>query len=192
VRNISVAKEPGNRGVSSAIARNMILSMVVLCLGFGARARADQAVTLAWSPDVSGSVLGYVIYTGPASGQYTARIDVGTNTSFTAGNLQPGTTNYFAVAAYTADSESLPSGELAYIVPGMMRLMNNPSGTQGFVSMQFPVAPNHWYEVQASADLKSWRTVWNTGVVSTNGWVNFKDHRPVTSLPSQFYRLQLH
>src|SRR5579863_721950 len=107
----SILKKLGSVGKVNTSLRCAIFLIALACLGWCTSVKAQQAVTLAWDADTSGSVLGYVVYVGTASEAYTSRFDVGTNTSFTATNLQPGMTNYFAVTAYTAQSESLPSGE---------------------------------------------------------------------------------
>jgi PKD repeat protein len=56
--------------------------------------------TVAWDP-VSGAA-GFVLNCGTASANYTTRIDVGANPSFTIDGLNEGTTYYCVVAAYDA------------------------------------------------------------------------------------------
>lgn len=57
--------------------------------------------------------------------------------------------------------------------------------------IQFPVEPGHWYEVQATTDLQSWTTVWQTDVADANVWLQFADPE-AGAFSSQFYRLVLH
>jgi hypothetical protein len=59
------------------------------------------------------------------------------------------------------------------------------------MTVNFPVAPGHWYEVQASVDLQNWTTIYQTDVESANDVEQFSD--PDTALyPSRFYRIVLH
>jgi hypothetical protein len=51
------------------------------------------------------TLAGYKVYMGTASGSYTQNIDVGNSTSYTIGNLNDGTTYYFAVTAYDASGD---------------------------------------------------------------------------------------
>ncbi len=100
-------------------------------------------VTLAWVPSVS-MVDGYWLYYGPASGNYTARIDVGPVTTYTVTGLVSGQTYYFAVAAYdrTDGSESVKSNE----VSTTLRL-SGETGTPVTVTFDNPVPPGSSGEV---------------------------------------------
>jgi hypothetical protein len=152
---------------------------------------AAQTMPLAWDPNPDASVAGYVVYYGNKSGNYSSRIDVGTNTATTISGLKEGQTNYFAVTAYNAARvESAASGAVAYIVPGMVLVTPRlkASDPQG---LKFPVAWGHWYEVQATADLKSWTTIWQTTAATSNSWVQFQDPK-ANLFPKRFYRLILH
>jgi hypothetical protein len=55
----------------------------------------------------------------------------------------------------------------------------------------FPVAPGQWYEVQASVDLQTWSTIYQTEVASSNATLQFSDTNS-SAFPSRFYRLVLH
>lgn len=94
-------------------------------------------VTLAWAPSVS-MVDGYWLYYGTASGTYTARIDVGSVTTYTVTGLTSGQTYYFAVTAYdrTDGRESGTSNE----VSAMVRSSEEP-GTPVTVTFDDPVPP---------------------------------------------------
>ena len=57
--------------------------------------------------------------------------------------------------------------------------------------MRFPVTPGHWYELEATVDLKSWITIWQTATSTSNAWVKFQD--PQSGIfPKRFYRLASH
>ncbi len=67
------------------------------------------SVTLAWDPVVSPvAASGYVLYYGPAAGDYTTAIDVGDVATRTVSGLAEGATYHFAVTAY--DSSRAQSG----------------------------------------------------------------------------------
>ena len=85
------------------------VGLVLLLTSYTAAAQ----VTLAWDASVS-MVDGYWLYYGPASGSYTARIDVGTATTYTITGLASGQTYYFAVTAYNSSGkESSLSPEIS-------------------------------------------------------------------------------
>lgn len=85
-----------------------------------AAANAQQNVSFAWDAESDPGVSGYALHYGIASGVYTDRLDVGTNTTSTASNLLGGQTYYFAVTAYNdLGSESASSSEVSYTVPSV-------------------------------------------------------------------------
>jgi hypothetical protein len=93
-------------------------AILALALGFFPLALAGQSVTLAWDPSTSPDVIGYVVYYGTDGTNFDSQMDAGPNTSATVTDLQPGTTNYFAVVAYNVnDVESPPSNLVLYNVP---------------------------------------------------------------------------
>ena len=163
---------------------------MALWMSICAGACASQNVLLGWQPATMG-VAGYFVYSGSSRGSYTAKIDVGTNTTATISGLNEGQTNYFTVAAYNAAGiVSAPAQEIAYIVPGVIRLLptSNPSNP---ISLTLPVAPGHWYEVQASSDLKSWRTIYQSQTVTSNAWMQVIDPQS-GRFSRRYYRLILH
>lgn len=151
---------------------------------------ADQSVTLGWNTSTDTNVAGYYVYHGTASGVYTDKNDVGTNTVATVSGLQAGQTNYFAVTAYNSEKMESPfSAEVSFIVPGDLQLVEGTNSSS--FNIKFPVAPAHWYEVQASVDLQSWTTILQTATETSNTWIQLSD--PQSSLFSKrFYRLVLH
>jgi hypothetical protein len=168
-----------------------LLSLLGLCLCFCTAAQGTQSVPLAWDPNSDSSVAGYVVYYGNTNGSYSSRIDVGTNTTTTIPGLTEGQTNYFAVTAYNvARVESPLSSPVTFLVPGALVMASRAKASDPF-GLNFPVAPGHWYEVQAAADLKSWTTVWQTTAATSNAWVQFQDPK-ANLFPKRFYRLILH
>jgi hypothetical protein len=163
--------------------------LIFLVFSFPSIIRA-QSVSLDWNASTDTNVVGYNVYYGPASGVYTNETDVGTNTVTTISGLEEGQTYYFSVTAYnSAGMESPYSSPISFIVPGILLLTQGTNS--GSFNITFPVAPGHWYEVQASSDLITWTTIDLTATMTSNLWVQFSD--PLASLYSnRFYRLVLH
>jgi hypothetical protein len=86
---------------------------------------AAQNVSLAWDASPDPDVVGYYIYYGAASGDFTNRVSVGNVTSTTVSNLVEGANYYFAATARnTSGLESDFSNEVSYTVP--MAPLNKP------------------------------------------------------------------
>jgi len=148
-------------------------------------------VSLGWSPSSATNVVGYNIYYGTSSGDYTSEITIGNVSAITLSNLTSGVTYYFAATAFdAAGNESGFSNEAMFVVPGALTLSAGANPGDPLL-IKFPVSPSHWFEVQASVDLQSWTTIWQTDVATTNGWVQYSDP-DAGSFTSRFYRLVLH
>lgn len=147
----------------------------------------QQSVGLAWTASSDPNVAGYFLYYWVASGLYTGKIDVGTNTTFTFGGLLAWQTNYFFMTSYdSSGAEGPTSTGLTYITPGILTASLSP--TNGAIKLSFPVAPGYSYELQASSDLKTWSNIWASSSTGSNAWVDFSE--PVTnSIAARFYRL---
>jgi hypothetical protein len=165
--------------------------LILLMLLLGLHHATAATVSLAWIPSSDTNVVGYNIYYGTASGNYTGKITVGNTTITTISNLTCGATYYFAATAFdSAGDESDFSTETQFIVPGILALSSGANPGDPML-IKFPVAPAHWYEVQASVDLQSWTTIWQTDVATENVWIQFSDPN-ASAFPSRFYRLVLH
>jgi hypothetical protein len=164
---------------------------ILLALVISLNHSTAASVSLAWTPSSDTNVTGYNIYYGTSSGNYTGKTTVANVSTITISNLTCGTTYYFAVTAFdSTGNESVFSNEAQFIVPGTLALSRGSNPGDPMV-IKFPVAPTHWYEVQASVDLHSWSTIWQTGVASSNNWVQFSDPAAST-FQSRFYRLVIH
>ncbi len=73
-------------------------------------------VTLAWDPS-EGTVDGYIMHYGKASGEYDYSVNVGNFITCIISGLQEGTKYYFAVTAYNDIGDSDYSNEVAYTTP---------------------------------------------------------------------------
>lgn len=174
----------------------IILAAVAFCFE---NAHADSAV-LSWTPSVSPTTTGYNVYYGTSSGNYSYKVDAGNTTSITVSNLVPGTTYYFVATAYDATGDSsLFSSELSYSDPassssstaGVLSVVPNASAPRGAPTLQFTAQSGHWYEVQATTDLKNWTRIWQSSVATANTPMQFTDI-DAAQFSSRFYRLVLH
>ena len=172
--------------------RNWFLGILISFFSVCVTASAYQSVPLGWNSNPNPNVIGYAVYYGTNSGTYPTRVDAGTNTIVTIGNLQEGTTYYFVVKACNASGvESAPSSEIAFIVPGLVR-MSMSAGSTGGATLSFPVAAGHWYEVQATTDMQTWTTIAQTPNESANSWVQYQDAPVGVTYQQRFYRVVLH
>jgi hypothetical protein len=147
-----------------------------------------QQVALGWTASPDPTAVGYYLYCGGASGVFTNKINVGTNTAFTMNGLTCGGTYYFTVTAYnSAGVESSQVPEVSYIVPGALTVTSGPGGNT--VSVFFPVAWGQSYQLQASSDMVTWSNLWLTANETTNEWVEFDD---VVTNAMKFYRLVIY
>ncbi len=81
---------------------------------------AAGSVVLAWDASPDAAVVGYRVYFGPGSGNYTNSATIGNATSATFNNLVDGATYYFAAVSYDASGvESDFSNEISYTVPAV-------------------------------------------------------------------------
>jgi Fibronectin type III domain len=170
--------------------RVALFGTAVLWISLCSTAWCSQSATLAWDPSPDTNNTSYVVYYGTAPGSHPNRIDVGTNTATTISGLKEGLIYYFIVTTLdTIGLESDPSNEISFITPGII-LVSPGSKPNDPTHLKFPVAPSHWYEIQAAQKLGTWTTIWQTTATS-NAWVQFDD--PKTNGSSmRFYRVILH
>jgi hypothetical protein len=96
-----------------------LLWAALLWLSLSSAELGAQSVTVGWDASPDPTVAGYYASYGSESGVYTNKVDVGTNRTFTATGLIAGQTYYFVATSYNAEGiESVPTPELAYLVPG--------------------------------------------------------------------------
>ncbi|HXT10430.1 MAG TPA: fibronectin type III domain-containing protein [Candidatus Angelobacter sp.] len=149
-------------------------------------AKAASGVVLAWNANPDPSVVGYNVYFGGTSGNYTNMFSAGDVTNTMVNGLAEGKTYYFAVTAYDAfGDESGFSAETIYIVPGWLRMTPRVASTDP-VHIQFPVASGHVYQLQESTNLRNWSTIWYVTGLS-NQWMSFS--APVGVAGSMYYRI---
>lgn len=163
-----------------------------VCVGIGifaavAFAAADAgAVVLAWPPNPEGNIAGYRVHFGTASGSYSQTLDVGNVTNVSIPSLTAGTTYFFAVTAYNAQSaESGMSAETTFT--------EGPSEVQAMGVLpdgRFRLAINggkgRSNTVQVSSDLKTWTNL--VTLANPTGSLTVTDSG-ATNSPQRYYRV---
>jgi hypothetical protein len=147
----------------------------------------NQSVVLVWNPSLDTNVVGYNIYYGTVSGEYTNELVLGNVSTATLTGLTAGTTYYFVATATGADGVESPfSNETAYTVPLPATLALQPVSSAGGVTAVNLTAtgavPSQWM-IEESTDLVNWAPVYY-GVDSPVN-VSF----PVTGAAAQYFRL---
>ncbi len=108
-----------------AVVNSLLVSGMVLLLQLPVF--AAQSVTLAWNASTDPTVVGYNIYYGGASGNYTNTLSAGNATNSTVSGLVEGTAYYFAATTYNSSGVQSPfSNEVSYSVPTNTVTVNQP------------------------------------------------------------------
>jgi hypothetical protein len=170
--------------------------MLFFCLAAFEKAHALD-VTLNWDAGGSPNITGYHVYYGTTSGSYLYRIDVSNNTSATLTNLEPGLTYYIVATSQDIyDNQSPYSSEVSFTVPEVLNMAGAVKSSaspliQFPALIQFPVFTGHWYEIQATTDLRNWISIWQSDVIVANTSLQFVDPS-MGSFAQRFYRLVAH
>ena len=171
--------------------KNILCALVLFAWLASSGRAATQNVVLNWTAVPSPAVVGYNVYFGTNSGKYLYKVKVGNLTSVAISNLNPGLKYFFAATSLgTNGTESHYSSEVNFLVPGML-ILNQAATPSTPALIQFPVAPGHWYEVQATTNFQTWTSILQTSVAVSNTWAQFTDEE-AESCRSRFYRLVLH
>ena len=120
-------------------------------------AQAGQA-TLAWDANTEPTLGGYQLYYGQASGNYTANVDVGKQTSYTLTGLTDGKTYYFAAKAYNIGKT---------VWSGFSNQVSKTISSTTAPVASFSTSPN---PASGTAPLTVTFTDTSTGTINTNGW----------------------
>lgn len=111
-----------SKGVLDTVGFKTRLALYALALTIFTQANSARSggVVLNWDASPDASAVGYRIYYGGASGNYTNSATVGNVTNATFSGLSDGTTYYFAAVAYTTEGYESPfSNEIFYNVPSI-------------------------------------------------------------------------
>lgn len=154
-------------GFVSATGRWLLLVggwAVLLTVGTSASA---VSVTLAWDSSPDPSVIGYKVYYGTQSQNYTSVVVITNGTSVQITDLVIGTTYYFsATTLNNVGLESGFSGELTYLAtapyppPASLQI----SRAQGKVQIEVTGPPGYVYELETTADLEHWVIIDSIGL----------------------------
>ena len=156
-----------------------------------------QSVTLTWNQSRDPTVVGYNIYYGGASGNYTNTLPAGNVTNITVSGLVEGTTYYFAATTYNSSGVQGPfSSELSYTVlatvVGVVTSNNVVIGPSKLLpNGQFQLTINggvseQSYVLLASTNLVDWTPI--SGFVDANPPVTIYDH-DAANYRQRFYRI---
>lgn len=155
---MSISIKPENIRIGRFI-RRIIFCSVIMAFAQLSLLAATASVTLAWDASPNAEVVGYKIYYGTSSHDYTEVVTVGQVTSVTIAQLNPGTTYYFAATTFdAAGNESAFSGETFYTVPAAAFLAK-PVRSAGRFSFTVSGTAGAKYVVQASTNLIDWELV---------------------------------
>ena len=111
------------------VARAVVISLFLygIAVLIQLPAFATQSVTLAWNSSSDPTVVGYNIYYGGASRDYTNTLSAGNATNITVSGLVMGDTYYFAATTYNSSGVQSPfSSEVSYSVPTNSVPVNQP------------------------------------------------------------------
>lgn len=110
-------------------------------------------VSIGWNPSADPSTIGYKVYYGNQSGDYSWVVDAGTGHGYTVTGLSASLPWYFAVTAYTANAQSGFSPELICYFVTASTLSNGqitPAGATPLASggsRTFSIVPDAGYEI---------------------------------------------
>ena len=145
------------------------------------------SVVLTWSPSLDTNVIGYNLYYGGASGNYTNLIHVGNVTNATVTGLSAGATYFFAATAYDLLAEqSIFSNEAIYLVPAAPASPQISIAPAGMMLLMLMGPSDQTYEIQATQDFFVWTTI-GTVTVGVQGSLDFTDTN-AANCSQRFYR----
>jgi hypothetical protein len=171
-----------------------VLSFAWVCfaaiMSFGNAAQAT-APTLEWDPNPEPTVVGYNVYIGTSSGNYTQVVDVGATTSLPLTNLSAAVTYYFAVTAYDTQRLESPFSDEVWYTPRVdgtnattLPFTMSKTTEGAVVRFSGQVGQRCW--IVASSDLEHWQEVFSVNVTDLDV-INFTDAN--TQQPQRFYRV---
>jgi hypothetical protein len=145
--------------LSKHIVVELILCGTLFCL-FQPRVLATQSVVLSWTPSISSNAVGYRIYSGLASHNYSSFVTIGKTNTTTISGLADGAVYYFAAVSCDGLGDDSPfSNEVVYSVPSAAaKLATLPESASRF-SFSVSGVSGYQYVVQSSTNLVNWVSV---------------------------------
>jgi hypothetical protein len=142
-------------------------------------------VALAWERSPDSSVIGYRIYYGAVSGNYTNSIEVGNVTTGSVPDLADGVTYFFAITAFnTSGFESAFSNELSF-GPGLPTVQIRVTAA-GLAVLTVNGLMGQTYDLEAAQIFPAWIVI-GTVTLGASGSVEFTD-TDAANFPQRFYR----
>jgi hypothetical protein len=142
---------------------------------------------LAWNSSPSPGTIGYIVYYGTLSGQYTNAVNVGNVTTNAVSGLTDGVTYFFAITSYDTNGlESFVSNEISY-VQGLSTVgISATAMGQTVLTVNGPSGQS--YEILAAQILPNW-VLLGTVTVGAGDSASFTDTN-ASSFPTRFYCTQ--
>ncbi len=140
--------------------KTFLYQLILGGLGFAASqsiSKADPSLNVSWIACTDTNILGYKLYYGSASQQYTHIVEAGNTNNALISGVQPGNTYYFAATSYNgAGVESAYSPEVAYTVPVINAALNSSTVTSSGFNFSVNGTTTSQYVILASTDLLTW------------------------------------
>lgn len=182
-----------SRRVSRLIVLSRFLSLALLLVALSHPLNVlgivgPSSVTLSWDRNPEADVVGYRIYYGQVSRQYTDSVYVGNLTAGVVPGLLSGVRYFFAMTALDATGlESDYSGEVAVTPSGGFSLkIRIPANRQAVLTVTGPAGQG--YDLLTSTNFTNWTTL-GSATAGTNGLATYTD----TGAPGKlirYYRAQ--
>jgi hypothetical protein len=168
---------------------------VLAVIAFTTHARtayANSDPRLEWDPSYDPNVVGYRVYNGEESGNYTHSVDVGLQTSVPLTNLCAGITHYLAVTAYDVNQIESPMSEEVWYTP---RVDGINSGLIPFTfttcadltTIKFSGHVGQQCRVAASSDMIEWHAVHTESFSRDDTATYYEDG--INYYPKRFFRV---
>ena len=98
--------------------RHIAVAIVLLLILVLPQPVLSSQITIAWDSNAQPEVVGYKLYYGTSSGQYSGTFDVSNQTAGTLSGLQAGAAYFFAATAYDVHgNQSNYSAEVSFAIP---------------------------------------------------------------------------
>ncbi len=140
--------------------RKFLLYLIFCGVGWGAFQVPTQAITslnVTWNASGDTNVLGYKVYYGTVSQQYSNVVVAGNATSTLISGIKPGNTYYFAATSYNAAGwESTYSPQISYTVPVVNPPLTSPKASVSGFSFSVNSTATSQYVIIASTNLVNW------------------------------------
>ena len=147
---------------------------------------SPASATLAWDSSTSPGVVGYRVYYGLTSGNYTSSVVAGNATTNTVSGLVNGVAYFFAVKAYDTNGlESTTFSNEISFVPGLPSLQIRVASNQQAV-LTVSGLVGHTFDIQATPDFTTWTVIGNV-TLGAGGSLDFTDTN-APNFPKRFYR----